>query len=269
MFLNQEQPERHTNILVYGQTGSGKTALGVSAPDPVILLSERQGFETVRDHAKRLGKPMPPTFWIKDRTQLAHAVGALQGATDEPIPALLDLLASTDGAAEAAKKTLTYVKPKTVVFDSVTDIMQLIWDGIVDQSPLKKAKDGLPDTSMRHWGAMSTRGKSFIRQCRDLPYHCLFLALLDDREVEGERVVGPALPMRALPAMLGAACNAIGVARVTAKRKTDAETEMVHSVQFAGPDNMMTKPLRPLRDNEIPDMTHWVYALNNEQETDK
>jgi len=262
MFLNEQQTERNLNILVYGQTGAGKTALGVSAPDPLILLSERQGFETVRDHAKRLGVPMPPTFWIKDKNELAKAVHVLQ-SDDAPIAKLIgDQLPEAE--AKAAIDALPYLRPKTIVFDSLTDIMQLIWEGIVEQSPLKNAKDGLPDTTMRHWGAMATRGRSFVRMCRDLPYHCLFLALLDDKEVEGERHIGPALPMRSLPAIIGAACNAVGVARVAAKRKSGEETVMVHSVQFAGPDNVMTKPLRPLRDVEVANMTSWIKRLDNQ-----
>ena len=271
MYLNQEQQDRNVNVLVYGTTGTGKTALGVSAPDPVILLSERQGFETVRDHARRLGKPMPPTFWIQNREQLAHAVHCLQVEAD-PIPAMLALLMKDKSESVAkAVATLPYKRPKTVVFDSVTDVMQIIWDGVVEQSPLKKAKDGLPDTSMRHWGAMSTRGKAFIRQCRDLPYNVLFLALLDDREVgeedERSRVIQPMLPMRGLPSMLAAACNAVGIARVRAVRKKDEQTEMQHTIQFAGPDYMMTKPLRPLRDVEAPNMSQWLDRLSNE--TDK
>jgi hypothetical protein len=260
MYLNAQQPERNLNFLIYGATGSGKTALGVSAPQPLILLSERQGYETVRDHSARLGVPMPPTFWIQNRSDLATAMQVLQSEHNEPILKLIDKLAPgmTPAMLDSVRATLPYVKPRTVVFDSLTDIMQLVWDGIVEQSPLKPAKDGLPDTTMRHWGAMATRARSFLRMARDLPYHVVMLALLDDREIEGERHVGPSLPMRSLPALAGAACNAIGVARVTVKREQGKETTLLHSVQFAGPDNMITKPLRPLRDVETANVSDWI-----------
>jgi hypothetical protein len=270
MYLNSQQPERNINFLIYGNSGAGKTALGVSAPQPLILLSERQGFETVRDHARRLNVPMPPTFWINKRTDLGAVINILQTEHTAPIVKMIETLAPGMNPAmiEAAAKALPYVKPRTVVIDSLTDMMQLVWDGIVEQSPLKPAKDGLPDTTMRHWGTMATRGRAFLRACRDLPYHVVLLALLDDRETDGERHIQPQLPMRSLPAITGATCNAIGVARVSARRREGEQTELVHAVQFAGPDNMLTKPMRPLRDVEVPNVSDWISRIDAQQATD-
>lgn len=272
MLLNTQQDERLWKVLCYGESGVGKTHLGVTAPDPVILLAERQGFETVRDAAHMLGKPTPPTFWMRNLQDFRTAIQVLQN-DPAPLATLVQRLAgdATEEEVDAEMESLPYVRPKTVVIDSCTEVFQLIWDNLLEQAPPKTAKDGLPDTSMRHWSAMRDRASGLIRTCRDLPYHVLFLALLDDRE-QGEaeqktRIVQPQAPMRAIPSMLVAACNAAGVVRrdrVTVADENDPSgrrIEVRRSVRFLCPSFVLAKPLHPLAPEEVPDVSDWFRRL--------
>lgn len=275
MLLNAQQPGRLFKLLVYGESGVGKTHLGVTAPDPVILLAERQGFETIRDAAQMLGKPVPPSFWIRSRDDFADAIRALQSES-EPLPAMVARAMKDD--PEAAEKTiaeLPYTKPKTVVIDSMTEIFQLLWDHMLEQAPPKTAKDGLPEVGKRHWGTMRDRAQAMIRTVRDLPYNVLFLALLDDREVgedeQKERVVQPQAPMRAIPSMMVAAVNAAGVAKRDRLTRMDPATgdrvvEIRRYVQFLCPSFVLAKPIIGLDGDEEPDVSAWLAKLDTHVE---
>lgn len=258
MLLTNEDFVRLYNILVYGQSGSGKSTLGVTAPDPVILLGESQGFESIRDAALRLGKPLPPTFHVTHADQLRQAILALR-REDEP---LLEL-AALHGAAGIE---LPYTRPKTVVLDSLTEMMKLVCDEIDEQSPPRIAKDGLPERSKRFWGVLSDRSDRLLRSLRDLPYHVLMLALLSDREVgegqERSRVIGPQLPMHKLGELTASVTNAVGVSVRTATPLPDNDTEYSFNVRFAGPPYMLSKAMRPLGDKEPADFSAWVERLD-------
>lgn len=264
MYLNTQEADNQHNLLVYGPSGTGKTSLGVSAPDPVILLSERQGYESVKSAAKRLNKPIPPTFWIQNRDALSTAIKVLRRGNTETLANLCDALLPKS-EVEKAVTSLPYRKPQTVVIDSVTEMFNLISDDIDTTAPPKLAKDGLPERTMRYWTVLGDRAHGFIRAARDLPFHVVMLALQEDKETgEGDekaRIVQPMTPMRKIPAMLSSAVNAVGVSEVVRKRATGKQMEMKWQVKFASPSWMLTKPLRPLQDVETPDITDWFNRL--------
>jgi hypothetical protein len=262
--LNDTIDENYLKVLTYGRSGTGKTTLGVTAPQPLILLSERQGYRAVKDAAKRLGVPVPPTIWIETLEDLRVAVSTLQSDLEHPIPTIMRRLLG-EGAASAIE-SLPYARPRTVVFDSMSDIFRLISEDIERTAGRKLGKDGLEAKPERYWGVLRDRGEKLIRATRDLPYHVLYLALLDDRTIgEGEeqsRVVGPECPMRALPTALVAATNMTGIASIKERAVKDeagkVTYEYQHFVRFAGPSWMATKPLRPLGDVEPPHFGAWL-----------
>jgi hypothetical protein len=270
IYLNEAPQEDYLKVLVYGRSGVGKTTLGVTAPEPLILLSERQGYKAVKDAAQRLGVPLPPTIWIQTLDDLRAAVSVLQVDEVEPIPTIMrKLLGDKDAAAVVAN--LPYRRPQTVVFDSMTDIFRLISEDIERTAGKKIGKDGLEAKHERYWGVLRERGEKLIRAARDLPYHVLFLALLDDRTVgEGEeqsRVIGPECPMRAMPNALVAATNLAGIASIKERARKDDDGKVTyeyqHFVRFAGPSWMATKPLRPLGDVEPPHFGAWIARVSS------
>jgi hypothetical protein len=247
-------------FLVYGPSGSGKSRLGVTSPDPLILLGEPQAAVIIKRTARELGKPVPPTFLINDFQQLQDAVRILR-AHPEPCRELARLHGGDPGA-------VAYARPQTVVLDSGTEFIKLIEARLYEQIGKPVAKDGLPENSIRFLVTLRTRVDSFFRAVRDLPFHVLMLALMDDREVgDGEekaRVVTPMLGSRKMPELAAAAVNAVGLMQVRAQRakKKGEDVYQEHSVLFHTPSFVRTKILRPLRDKEEPDVTSWIDRLS-------
>jgi hypothetical protein len=269
MFLNSTPDESFFKALIYGRPGAGKSTLAVTADDPLVILSERQGYRSVKDAARRLRKPLPPTILVQTLEDVRAVLLGLQSDPEQPIASAMRKL----GASDADVAALPYQKPKTVVIDSITEVFELISRDIERIAGRKVGKDGLEVKPERYWGVLRDRSERLIRAFRDLPYHILFLALLSDREIgdgdEKSRVIDPSCPMKALPASLAAAVNAVGIISVAAvpTKSEDGHTVYEHKrwVRFAAPDWMMTKALRPLRDVEVPDVGAWLRRLAQEE----
>lgn len=287
LYLNEEKNEEWVKALVYGKSGTGKTTLGCTAPKPVFLLSERQGWDSIRKASRALRIPTPPTFLLQTSKDLNDAVRALNSA--RPMETLVKILVwneeertaaaeqrkpDKDKAARTAEKmiaALPYLDPLTIVPDSITDMFRLESDAIDEISPPKVGKDGLPVKAERYWSALRERCERLVRRFRDLPFHVLYLALLDDRTVgeddQKTRQVGPDAPMRALPGAIMQCTNMVGIMSVNVKlqapTKENREPQAMirHWVRFTGPDWMMTKPNRPLRDVEVPNFSAWIHTL--------
>lgn len=250
---NEPADKRRLKALVYGKSGTGKTNFGVSAPNPLILLSEQQAVPHIRAAAKRLGKPMPPVIVMEELSDYRRVLLALKADRTKPFVVRDD---DGDPAFEMPEF------PETVVLDSVTDACELISQEIREQSPPKVGKDGLPVDSERYWNVLMDRAVKLIRAFRDVDANVLFLCLLDER-VTGEgddqvRWVGPQMPMRKLPGALQAAVNVVGVTY----RKLGKDKTSVFGISTFGPDYMELKPFPPLRPAEVTDFTSWCERIN-------
>lgn len=258
--------------LVYGKPGSGKTNIGVSAPNPLILLNEQQALQNIKSAAKRLGRPVPATLAVESLDDYRAVVTAFKGDRNKPFQVL-------DGHGKVALEMATW--PESVVMDSVSEAMELVSEEIRRQSPPKIGKDGLPVDSERYWNVLKDRGSKLIRAYRDLPVHVLFLALLSDKETgEGEeksRWVGPLMPMKALPTVLMAAVNVVGITYrkrgdevVEVGKKADGkpilDRPMVYGIATTGYDYMELKPYPPLRPYEVTDFSSWVRRVNDDDD---
>lgn len=262
--------ERQLKALVYGAPGTGKTTLGVTAPDPVILLTERHGWASVEDAALRLGRPVPPTVWCDSAEKLGAAIRALR--SHDPLVALCEAFADSPEEALEAIAVLPYKRPKTVVLDSVTEAARYVADHVDREAPPKIGKDGLPTRSERAWGVVGERCERMIRAFRDLDYSVLFLALLDDREVgegdERSRLVQPLMTPRKLASVLSASVNAAGVMVAREQPAMNGQQVQVKRwVQFATPSWTMTKLYRPLRDREVANFSDWVTRIATGERT--
>lgn len=267
-FMNIDQREQQWKGLIYGKTGTGKSSLAATAPKPVVLLSERQGFESVRESARRRGRPMPPVFFVSTKAQLGQAYSALR--TPTPIVSLINAFVPA-AQREEAIASLPYLVPETIVLDSMSEFFKRISDEIEETAPSRNGKDGLPVKAERYWSALADRSDALVRSFRDLPYHVLFLAGEDDRTSEDEngvsvRTVKAAAPMKALPGILASACNFVGRSiRVqdTVKSADGKATRIVHrwGVRFAAPENVETKRATGLRDVEPADVAAWFERL--------
>lgn len=255
--IDQDQPQGHWKIAISGKPGTGKTNLGVSAPDPLILLSEQQGLVHVRHAALRMGKSMPPVLSMERISDYKAVLRALTS----PDP---DFVVHDWNTGDELMRIPNW-RPKTVVHDSLSDTCDMMFNEIKEQSPPETGRDGLPKLSQRVWGVQIDRMTSFVKLFRDLPYNVLFLCLRDEQtktDSDGnitERVVQPKLSPRSLVPVLSAAVNLLGYSYRTSDRKTKAP---VYGVLFEAGDEAVCKPCAPLRATEPPDVSHWIDRLN-------
>jgi hypothetical protein len=254
--VDEDPNEKWVKAGLYGPPGSGKTDFGVSAPKPLILLSERQGLRSIKAAAARRGVPVPTVLAMDNLQDYRDVLRALHGPKDQPFRIVT-------GRGEVAHEGEW---PETVVLDSLTDACELVEAEVRKESPPEKAKDGLERWTERHWSALRDRCERLIRSFRDAPVHVLFLALQDDRTVgEGEeaaRQVGPSLPMRALPGVLAASVNVVGItSRAFRDRGEDGQREIAYEIRTVGPSFYLLKPFRPLLDLETSDFASWVQRI--------
>jgi hypothetical protein len=251
--LDEEQT--YIKALIYGDPGTGKTNFGVSAPSPLILLSERQGLASIREAAKRMGIKPPPALYMSSVDDYREIIVALKGSGPGE-----NLDVRVNG-----KTILTMPYPETVVLDSLSDIGEVIRADVERISPPKLGTDGLPAWTIRHWGTLGTKMHQLVLQFRDLPAHVLFLCLKDDREVgdgaEKARQVGPALPMRKMSSVVAAAVNVIGLTHRQSIPREGSDDKIEYSVHTNAPDYVLTKPYRPLKDKEEANFSHWVNVI--------
>ncbi len=254
---------------IYGKSGTGKTSLGVSAPKPLILLSESQGLVHIKQAAKRLGVPVPPTYLVESVNDYRMWLQALRGDKTKPLT-VKERYEEGGQTRERVVETLEEW-PETVVVDSLTDMGRLIIDGIRWQSPPQKGKDGLPVDSQRFWQVLDDRFRNLLIGFRDLPLHTVLLALAEDKEDgEGEsrtRSLNPSLPMRKLAQVVCAAVNVVGYTYRRETRKANEPVQLQYGVMTTGPEYMLTKPYRPLRDVELPNFSMWIAAVRGQLAT--
>lgn len=273
MLLNAIQKDPLYKVTVYSEPGLGKTHIGATAPDPLILLFERHGMETVRTASKLQGRPMPPVIWVRNIRQLQRIQKVL-AASAEPLPALMrDEEVIDEGALMEAGLTredlvnaLPYTRPKTIVMDSVTEACEML-AAHIDEHGGKETKDGLTYRKLRAWGPIAEKCTRLIRAFRDLPYHVLFLALVEERNLGNEDHpdvhIRPDLPGRTLWKKLVAACNAVGLLVRKRKRLDDGSVKTLRYVQFMTNDIIATKHAVPLREREPANAHAWFYALEH------
>lgn len=250
----------HLKALVYGNTGGGKTTLGVTCPDPLIVLSEGQGYLAIKSAADRMGVPMPQVVLVETADDLRSVMVGLAGSRDEPLR-IVD---------RETGDTQEYRWPQSVVLDSMTDIVEgLYMKELVKILP--KDEHGEPEDSRKMYGILGKRIDAVLRFFRDLPMHVLFLCQAND-EMIGEdnnkkRHVKPQLPGK-LSKKICQSVNMVGyIFRKYTGVGDDDQREIGYTVWTTGPDWMELKACRPLVDHEVPDFRDWVMRLMSVPDT--
>jgi len=263
--------EAFLKFLVYGKSGTGKTSLGVTAPKPMFLLSERQGYRSVRKAARRLGVPVPPTVYCETLDDLRNALRVLRVGGDNAIPRVLREVLGEGEELDKALSELPYTEPQTIVGDSLTDFYRLVHEDVIQSLGFPKStKDGQEIRHDRYWDLLRSRSEGLMYTFRDLPYHALMLCLLDDRmlgkkDEEKQRWVGPDTPMRNLAPRLVAITNACGMTMKQSIPKAvsgdQVEYDQAYKVRFVAADFVVTKCIEPLEEVEVPDFSDWVMRI--------
>ena len=274
--LNLTQKDPVWKFAVYGPPGTGKTHLAVTMPDPVVFLSERHGFETLRTAAAMLGKPVPPTIWIRTLKQMRASMRILATNRIDPLVQMMrdsDVIPDSDLKESGITRddlvrALPYVKPRSVSLDSVSELSEM-FGALVDSQGGKESKDGLEYRKMNAWGPIEEKTSEFLRLGRDLPYHVLFICLMNERNhgstESPDMRFEPLLLGKKLPKKLCSMVNAVGFMRITKERigsGASAVVKLTRSVRFVAPDIYMQKCATPLRNDEAPNVEAWIEALS-------
>ncbi len=261
--LDNQEAEKHVKACIYGPPGTGKTSFGVSSPKPLIAITERQAMVHINEAVSRTGVPMPQVFFMETADDLRNLVRSLHGDQSKPFKIL-----EKHGNEKICVHEGEW--PETLVLDSATDACRLLVEEIRRQAPPQRGKDGLPVDSQRFWGVLIDRASTMITAIRDLPVHAVFLALADDRETGDEdnkvRSLKPMMASRGISLTLAAAVNVVGYTyRKTKRGAPGEEHRLEYGVMTTGPEYMLTKPFRPLRDVEVPNFGYWVRVVQGNE----
>ena len=249
--------EAYWKIAVTGPSGTGKTTLGVTAPKPLIVLSERQALPSIKMAAKRLGVPVPPVVYVEEADDYRSVLVALHRPKDKPF-VIVDR-----SSGEVIIELPVEEWPETVVIDSLTDACDVVRKELDLQAPDRKGRDGLPFRAGNKWGIWVERCMGIVKGFRDLPMHVVFLCLLSDKTKEDddgnviERIIQPKLATHAMGQQLAAAVNIMAYTY-----RTSEGAKLVYGVMTnSRHEGMLTKPCEPLQRIEVADLTSWIDRL--------
>ena len=266
-------------IGVYGESGTGKSWLASTAPDPFVIFTEAQGITALADACAARGIPMPPHVLCDSIAKLHATIAALHAP--DPIATLIrKARAKTmdESGLVAAIEALPYQAPQTVVSDSLTEIAEMVRDELDHDAPPKiSEKDKLPVDDIRRITIYKQRVSRLMRALRDLPFHVVLLARLDEREIkdnktgETDRIFRPSLGAN-LGSQFSAVCNVVGISRreiLATKDETSGDIVQTPrwGVQFLAEDYKLSKTHRSLRVIEPSNVAGWLARMNGEPET--
>lgn len=163
-------PNRYLKILIFGGNGSGKTDAAVRGfaddlGDVVVMALEPQGMDTIIS-----ANPNAIVPGVK-RDSDGRWSGGIRN---------MDQL--RDFIAFAMGDSLREAGVKTIVLDGITEALNMIADEILEGKA--EGKGGRKRLSQDDYGVVKTKGRALLKVLRDLPYHVICTALLDDEKDE-------------------------------------------------------------------------------------
>jgi hypothetical protein len=216
--------DRHIKALLYGQPGAGKTWGASQAPSPAILLTERNGLETV-----------------------------IESNPDAMIYQAETMKDVRDFWRDAQSGQLAKAGIRSVVVDSLTEIQRLMKIEIEESN-------GTEDFSIKDWGTLTEGMRRFVRGMRDLNYHvvCTALAQHDIEEATGIRWICPSFQGRKLPHEIAQYFNVVAYVYTQKEKEGDG---VKHLATFTGGARYVTKRCGVLTGVVSTDVGKWIEHL--------
>jgi len=222
--------DAHTKMIVMGESGAGKTAFCASAPNPLIVLVEPQGMDTVLDHN--------PEADVLEVLKVAREAGV------HPMQVVRN-------AIQAARKG--DLDNLTICFDSLTELSRLFKDEIM------VGRHETAEFTTDDWITYTSRFRRFLRALRSLPYDviCVAHVQLDEDESTGKKVMHrfPLFEGRKFGRECAGYFNAAGYAYRRQIEEEGAPLETRYLVMFDGPSRYQVKRCGGLGPIEQPDAT--------------
>lgn len=234
-------------FFLYGHSGTGKTHCASTAPRPLILLTEKNGEATLQ-----FSNPAAGVAYARNMDEVREVTQYVQ-------------------SGQAAKDGY-----QSLVVDGLTDLQRLI---VLDVTGGKTE-----EMTLKHWGAITTRMRSFVMWLRDIPdLHSVATALaeVEKDEVTGKRYVCPKFMGKVMPDEVPGYFSVVGYCfkreagqgrswNGTAQQQTEGEAiqgavarTVEHLVAVEGPDGLIAKPCGPLTGLLRPDISEWVRILSD------
>lgn len=239
--------ERYQKLLITGRSGTGKSSLAATAPKPLVLLSERQGAQSIINAAVRLNRPQPEILFMEKISDYKEVIDALKASGE---------------SGDIILKTCTIPRPETIIVDSLSDLSTMMADFLMPEGRKPSGDD---------WGKLKKSFTNLVNRFRNLPFHVIFLALLDERTetVDGEEVVTrkPLMATRSHPVVASAACNAAGISSRKRVKAEDGSISYKFQVYFMAGDADPAKPHDALDYVEEADIELWLRKLDKYRET--
>lgn len=225
----------HLKLLIYGDSGSGKTWCSSTAPKPLVMLTERNGMQSI--------KRSNPDAYVAYCTTADQCRDFLVAVMNGDVP---------DGV-------------ETIVIDGITEVQQIMIDDILSKKG-ENRKMSLPD-----WGELGDRMRRFLRCLRDLPYHVVVTALVTHElnEESGETRVYPLVQSKKLPNQLAGYFNVVGFLFKRAVATEDGEQTVSRKIMLEGPSRFLCKPCEPLKGIKDVNLTEWVEEFVDSNSTKK
>lgn len=185
-----ERPARF-RALIYGRSGAGKTRLAATAPKPLTIDVNEEGWDSVR------GEPLNPmTYEVKYWTDLTDVYWYLQEGDHEF---------------------------ETVILDGLTAMQDLAVKFVLGDETSRDASRDPDMMDRRLWNKVGELMKTQIINYRNLPMNVIFTAterkrvVGDEDDEEVEITIGPALT----PSAAGAAERAVSLIGYLHKRQVN------------------------------------------------
>ena len=214
--------------VLFGHSGAGKSYTGATAPKPAILLTERNGLQSIRASNPDAAYSYCSTIGeVRDFVMSAHN-GELQKAGYE-----------------------------TLVIDSLTEVQRLIMDDIA-LTLATNAKWGFDE-----WREMTERMRRFMRMIRDLDMHVLAICLADRRTDEGggNIHVAPSFQGKKIADEVAQYFNFVGYQFKRAGTDGEGNPTTDYRVMFNGPDRYVCKSCHPLTGICEPNVSAWFDTI--------
>lgn len=162
------------DVLIYGGSGSGKTTWAARSPVPFVVLTEAHGLQSIATVNPDAHVELCTSFEEVSAVVKALKQGAPCTIGDQP-----------GFQFELNGETITC---QTVIFDSLTDIQELL------KTYISKGSENL---TLQEWGRVNSWMQALLQDLRSLPVNFIALCLESDKQDDQDvRIVRPLIQGR-------------------------------------------------------------------------
>lgn len=256
--IDNTESDKWLKVAITGGTGTGKTWFGASGPKPLILLSEYQGKASIDSYLATYPKRnKPAVLWMEHAQNYWDVLRALGQPKDKPLEIKATIFENDQPVGEETVMTLDEW-PETIVLDSLTDALDLVRQKLWKTAKVPVNQYNLPDETFSHRRELLDRGAKFIRAFRNLPFHVVFLCLMEEKDIyRNKKNIGvrqsPLVPHKDLAGVIASSVNVCGLSY-----RGWGQNGPEYGITTEGMEGQPTKRMAPLRPTEVSDFTAWV-----------